>query len=371
MTVSRVPMLDLRRETGELDVELEDAFRRVLRSGHYILGPEVDAFEKECAAYIGVDHALGVSSGTDALLLALMALGIGCGDEVICPTYTFFATAGTVARVGAIPVFTDITPCCYGMSALDLETLITPRTKAIVVVHLFGQCAHMDPILSIASKFSIPIIEDAAQAIGATHHGHAAGTMGKVGCFSFFPSKNLGALGDAGLFVTNDAELAERARTLRVHGGKPKYHHGVVGGNFRIDALQAAMLRVKLRRLDGWTKRRQDNADSYDQQLSGLDTRVETPKRCQERHIYNQYTLRVKDSSRNRLRDFLGASHIGTEVYYPIPMHRQACFSSLSATHLPEAEAAAEQTLALPIFPELQADEIAYVTERLRAFFSS
>lgn len=369
MTVNRVPLLDLRRDTEAMDRELEAAFVRVLRSGHYILGPEVEAFEREVATYIGVDHALAVSSGTDALLLALMALGIGPGDEVICPTYTFFATAGTIARVGARPVFADVMPCCYNILPAELERLVTDRTKAIVPVHLFGQCAHMDLITSFADARKIPVIEDAAQALGAKYNGRSAGTLGSFGSYSFFPSKNLGALGDAGLLVTNDSRLAERARILRVHGGKPKYHHQFVGGNFRMDALQAALLRVKLPHLDSATARRQANAATYTRLLGGTE-QIELPARCHESHIYNQFVIRVKgEGNRDKLQRFLAEAGVGTEVYYPVPMHKQACFASYEpAPSLPVAEAASRETLAIPIFPELAEHEIEYVCDRIRAF---
>jgi dTDP-4-amino-4,6-dideoxygalactose transaminase len=389
--------LDLRRQSAEIDAELEDAFRRVLRSGHYILGPEVDALEKECAQYIGVKHAIGVSSGSDALLVALMALGIGPGDEVICPTYTFFATAGAIWRLGAKPVFCDINPTCYNCDASSIKRCLTPQTKAVIPVHLFGQCADMDPIVELAREKGLHVIEDAAQAIGAEYRGKRAGTMGSLACFSFFPSKNLGALGDAGLLTTSDDALAEKARILRSHGGKPKYYHHVVGGNFRIDALQAALIRVKLRHLDEATKRRQANASLYTElfQLSELaapntcespcsqscprsspadPTKVLLPVTCQSRHIYNQYVIRVAgEGRRDRLQAFLKDKKIGTEIYYPVPMHLQSCFASLSykSGSFPVAEAAARETLALPIFPELTGDEIRYVVDRILEFFRS
>jgi dTDP-4-amino-4,6-dideoxygalactose transaminase len=380
VSVDHVPFLDLRRETGSLDAELQDAFARVLGSGRYILGPEVEALEAQCAQLLGVKHALGVSSGTDALLLALMTLGIGAGDEVICPTYTFFATAGVVWRTGARPVFVDVLPCCYNLDPSGVAARVTPRTRAIIPVHLFGQCAHMDPILQLASSRGIAIVEDAAQAIGASTGGRRAGTMGRLGCFSFFPSKNVGALGDAGLLVTDDDALAAKARVLRTHGAEPKYHHALVGGNFRMDALQAALLRVKLTRLDASTARRQANARLYRQlfEARGLDgTRLILPAECQETHVYHQYVVRVPDppgrhgtgSTRDGLRTLLAERRVGTEVYYPVPMHLQPCFSALGgrAGDLPQAEGAAVETLALPIFPELTHDEIEYVTHGVAA----
>ncbi len=378
--IDNVPLLDLRREP-ELDLALEEAFRRVLRSGHYILGPEVDALEAECASYLGVSHALGVSSGTDAILLALMALGIGPGDEVLCPTYTFFATAGTIWRLGARPIFVDIDPVTYNCDVRALAGRITSRTRAIMPVHLFGQAADLDPILALAADRGLAVVEDAAQALGSEYKGRRVGGHGAFGCFSFFPSKNLGALGDAGLLTTNDAALAERARILRTHGGKPKYHHQVVGGNFRIDALQAALLRVKLPRLDGYTAARQRNAALYDELLlaSGQAARgagdrpVLLPAVVASRHIYNQYVIRLPEPGhRDRLRAFLKDRGVGTEVYYPVPMHEQACFAELGHRlgDFPHAEAAARQTLALPIFPELRQDEIRHVVGSVLAFFA-
>ena len=363
--IKQVPLLDLRRLAPDLKAELEDAFKRVLESGHFILGPEVDALEKECAAYLQVGHAVGVSSGTDALLIALMALGIGAGDEVVCPSYTFFATAGTIARTGARPVFVDCNPDTYNIEADAIARALTPRTRAIMPVHLFGQCAEMDPILALAKERHIPVIEDAAQALGSEYQGRRAGSMGEMGCFSFFPSKNLGALGDAGLVTTNDAALAEKLRVLRAHGGKPKYHHSIVGGNFRIDALQAALLRPKLRRLDGWTAQRQKNAALYTELFTAaaLGDRLGLPVVRQSRHIFNQYVIRVPGAGRrDKLQADLKQRGIGTEVYYPVPMHKQKCFSEIAGGQsLPVSELAAQETLAIPIFPELTEAELRHV----------
>ncbi len=393
--VCAVPLLDLRRHGADVDAELKEAFCRVLEGGCYVLGPEVDALEKECAAYVGAKHAIGVSSGTDALVLALMTLGVGPGDEVICPTYTFFATAGAIWRVGARPVFCDIHPTCYNCNPRSIIELTTNRTRAIIPVHLFGQCAQMAPILDFASQRGIPIIEDAAQAIGSECGSGRAGNMGSMGCFSFFPSKNLGALGDAGLLTTNDDALADKARILRSHGSKPKYHHHVVGGNFRIDALQAALIRVKLKRLDSYTAKRQKNAALYTELLeqSGIaapnsctngcgsacrtsmpakDARILSPVSCQPRHIYNQFVVRIPgEGTRDKLQAFLRERKIGTEIYYPVPLHLQDCFASLNyhSGMLPVAETAARETLALPIFPELSHDEIRYVVDQTIAFF--
>lgn len=382
--VTQVPLLDLRRFDAAQEAEMVETFRRVLKSGHYILGPEVDGLEKECADYLKVKHAIGVSSGTDALLVALMALDIGPGDEVICPTYTFFATAGCVWRTGAKPVFVEIDPVTYNCDPADIARKVTAKTKAIMPVHLFGQCAEMNPLLDLSKSKGIPIIEDAAQAIGSEYQGNRAGAMGAIGCFSFFPSKNLGCLGDGGLVTTNDDVLAEKLKVLRAHGGKPKYYHGIVGGNFRIDALQAALIRVKLKQLDASTEARQKNAALYTQLLTnaGIATYSTSadakqkplwlPVVKQNRHIFNQYILRLpQEGARDRLRSFLNERKVGTEVYYPVPMHLQQCFASLGHKEgdFPLSEAAAKQTIAIPIFPELTEEEIRFVVDQLVAFF--
>jgi dTDP-4-amino-4,6-dideoxygalactose transaminase len=380
VSVEGVPLLDLCRLDADLQSELVETFSRVLASGHYILGPEVDAFEAECARYIGVRHAIGVSSGTDALLLALMALGIGPGDEVICPTLTFFATAGSIWRTGARPVFVDSSLVDYNCDTEEMASRISARTKAIMPVHLFGRCADMVGLRGLAG--AVPIIEDAAQAIGATSSGQGAGTFGSYGCFSFFPSKNLGGFGDAGLVTTNDDTLAEKARVLRAHGGKPRYYHQVVGGNFRIDALQAALLRPKLRRLDGWTRKRQENAAAYAGLLSAtglaagsdsesVDSPIVYPASGDGRHVFNQFCIRVAAGRRDALRAWLSKYGVGTEVYYPLPLHLQQCFASLGAKpgEFPRAERAAAETIALPIFPQLRLEEIEYVVDCIRRFF--
>jgi dTDP-4-amino-4,6-dideoxygalactose transaminase len=378
-----VPLLDLRRGADELDSELRDAFQRVLVSGQYILGPEVEALEAECARYLGCEFAIGVSSGTDALLVALMALGVGPGDEVICPTYTFFASAGTIWRTGARPVFVDSSLEDFNVLPAQIAEKISARTKAIVPVHLFGQMADMDAICHAAG--SIPVVEDAAQAFGATGRAGGAGNAGALGCFSFFPSKNLGGFGDSGLVSSRDAQLADTVRLLRAHGGRPKYHHHVVGGNFRIDALQAALLRPKLRRLAGWTERRRINASLYTDLLQG--TGIAAPNTGQERgeaavlyprateghHIYNQYCVRIIGAGRrDQLKTYLQERGVGTEIYYPIPMHLQACFASLGHQRgdFPFAERAADEALALPIFPYLRPEEIHYVVDHIATFFA-
>jgi dTDP-4-amino-4,6-dideoxygalactose transaminase len=356
-----VPLLDLKRQYSTIKGEIEEVLRNVCDSQYFILGPEVEAFEKEVAEYINVKHALGVSSGTDAIILALMALGIGPGDEVITSPYSFFATAGCIARVGARPIFVDIDPASFNLNPELIESKITPRTKAIMPVHLYGQCAEMDQINAVASKHGLKVIEDAAQALGSEYHSKRAGGLGDVGCFSFFPSKNLGAFGDAGLVTTNDSELYEQLKLLRVHGGKEKYYHDFIGGNFRIDALQAAVLRVKLKHLDSWTRGRQHNAERYRQLLT--DSTVTLPSESKNRrHIYNQFVIRTEN--RDPLLKQLREAQIGCEIYYPVPLHLQKCFSYLeySMGDLPQSEIAAKETLALPIFPELREDELAHVS---------
>jgi dTDP-4-amino-4,6-dideoxygalactose transaminase len=368
----KVPLLDLKRQNEACAPELRAAFERVLASGQFILGPEVDAFEAECKTLLGARHAIAVSSGTDALLLAFMALGLGAQDEVVCPSYTFFATAGCVARTGAKPVFVDVTPCCFNLDPKALEGAITPRTKAIVPVHLFGQCCDMDAISEIARKKKIALVEDAAQSLSARYGGRAAGTIGAFGCFSFFPSKNLGAFGDAGLLTCEDDALAERARILRTHGSKPKYHHREIGGNFRIDALQAALLRVKLPRLESYTKARRANVARYEAGFNArglLDGKnLVFPKVCQPEPIWNQLVVRVP-ARRDALQEHLKSREVGTEIYYPVPLHEQECFKHLKTGPLLESERAARETLALPVFPELEAAEIDHVVSQVASFF--
>jgi dTDP-4-amino-4,6-dideoxygalactose transaminase len=351
-----IPLLDLGVQNGPLRDQLRAAFDRVLDRNEFILGSEVDAFEREIGRHLGVEYAIGVSSGTDALLLALMALGIGPGHEVITTPYTFFATAGCIVRAGARPVFVDIDPRTFNLDVSKVESAITERTRAIMPVHLFGQACELTPLIDLCKARGLFLIEDAAQAIGARSQGQAVGTLGDFGCFSFFPSKNLGAFGDAGLLVTRDADLAKRARLLRAHGASPKYIHALVGANFRIDALQAALLRVKLPHLDHWTEGRRKNAESYDRLFAaaGLNaSRLTTPNRAEAGHIYNQYVIRT--DRRDALKAHLQSERIGCEVYYPLPMHLQQCFADLNYKpgDFPESERASRETLALPIFPEL------------------
>jgi dTDP-4-amino-4,6-dideoxygalactose transaminase len=369
-TAVEVPLLDLKQQYQAIKDDVDAAVARVIESQYFILGPEVTALEEEVAAYSSVAHAVGMSSGTDALLAALMALDVGPGDEVITTTYSFFATAGVVARLGARTVFVDIDPATFNIDTAAAVDAVTDRTKAIMPVHLYGRLADMDPLLDVARRRGIAVIEDAAQAIGAVDaQGRSAGSIGDMGCFSFFPSKNLGGFGDGGMTVTNDDALAHRLRLLRMHGSEPKYYHAIVGGNFRLDALQAAVLRVKLRHLDDWTAARRRNAARYRALFAaaGIADRVTLPA-DDAGHIYNQFVIRV--AARDELRRHLAAQRIGTEIYYPIPLHLQECFAALGyhAGDLPHAEAAARETLALPVYPELSEEQLAHVVESIREF---
>jgi dTDP-4-amino-4,6-dideoxygalactose transaminase len=351
----KVPLLDLRAQYATIRSEIREAIDRVCDAQQFIMGEEVTGLEREVAAFCEARFAVGVSSGTDALLIALMALGIGPGDEVITPTYSFFATAGTVVRLGARPVFVDIERSSFNLDPAQLAAAVTPRTKAIIPVHLFGRCSDMEAVGTVAARHGIPVVEDAAQAIGARdEQRRSAGTIGAIGCLSFFPSKNLGAFGDAGMVLTNDPALAERLHVLRTHGSQPKYYHKVVGGNFRLDAIQAAVLRVKLPYLSGWTKARRENAERYRAFFRelGLVGRITLPEDTPG-HIYNQFVIR--SAGRDELQRHLREVGIGTEVYYPVPLHLQECFGGLGYHEgsLPEAEAAAKDSLALPIYPEL------------------
>lgn len=373
----KIPILDLKRQYHTLKAEIDAALARVIESGQLILGPEVEAFEREVAQYLGVKHAIGVASGTDALWLSLKAANIGPGDRVIVPSFTFFATAGAVHNVGATPVFADIDPKTFNLNPMHVRDLLESdaqfqkRAKAIIPVHLYGQAADMDELLTIARQYELTVIEDAAQAIGAKYKDRIIGTLGHLGCFSFFPTKNLGAYGDGGLVVTNDDTLAERVRLLRVHGSKPKYYHHAVGTNSRLDALQAAILRVKLAHLDKWTRVRQGHAAHYDRELSELEV-LTVPYRALDRtHIYHQYTVRISEGRRDGLQKFLKDQGISTEIYYPLPLHLQPCFRHLgySEGQLPESERASREVLSLPIFPELRSDELKYILKSIRQFF--
>jgi dTDP-4-amino-4,6-dideoxygalactose transaminase len=362
VSAQAVPLLDLAAQNAPLAEAIRGAIMRVVDSGQFILGEEVAAFEREAARYLGVAHAIGVSSGTDALLVALMALEVGPGDEVITTPFSFFATAGCVARLGAKPVFVDIDPETFNIDVGAVESAITPRTRAVVPVHLFGQPADLVRLSAVCAAHDLPIVEDAAQSFGATFEvdgtSRRAGTTGSLGCFSFFPSKNLGCFGDGGLIATDRDDLAERVRMLRAHGSEPKYYHRVIGGNFRLDALQAAVLRVKLPHLDGWTAARRQNAAVYDRMFTEAalpQACLRPPLRAHLGHCYNQYTIRTR--ARDGLREHLRSQQIGTEVYYPLPLHLQPCFEYLRHARgsFPESERAADEVLSLPIYAELAA----------------
>ena len=388
--MTNVPLLDLKAQYAQIRADVMPIIEEVCASQRFILGEHVLALEAEVAAYCASAAGVGVSSGTDALLLALMALGVGAGDEIITTPFTFFATAGTIARLGARPVFCDIDPVSFNLSPQAVSDFIDQhcrvqgsqllnratggRIKGLMPVHLYGQSADMDPLMVVAKHYNLKVIEDAAQAIGTEYHGVRVGSIGDIGCFSFFPSKNLGAFGDAGLCTTNDAELAESMRVLRVHGGKPKYFHAVIGGNFRIDELQAAVLRVKLKYLDGWTAARQRNAAYYTAAFAAANCakNLTTPQATVKgRHIFNQYVVRVQN--RDALKDHLTAQGIGTEIYYPVPLHLQKCFSYLKHApgDFPQSERAAAETLALPIYPELTQTQLDHVVASVAAFYRS
>ncbi len=364
-----VPMLDLKPQYQTIKDQVQAEISALCESQMFILGPKVEEFERRAADYCHAGFACGVSSGSDALIVALMAEGIGEGDEVITTPYTFFATAGAIARVGATPVFVDIEPVAYSLDATRLEQAITPRTRAIIPVHLYGQPADMDPILDIARRHHLIVIEDAAQAIGADYRGQRVASLGDYGCLSFFPSKNLGGFGDAGMVLTNAPEKAERLKIFRNHGMSPKYHHHFVGGNFRIDALQAAVLNVKLDHLDAWTEARQRNARDYERLLAGCpDVTLPACAPWTTRHVRNQFVIRVPAAKRQALWDGLHANGIGCDVYYPVPLHLQKCFAHLGHRQgdFPVSEQAALETLAIPIYPELSDDQKTYVADTIR-----
>lgn len=367
-----VPLLDLTAQYGPIREAVLDAITRVCDSQRFIMGAEVEALEHELAAMLEVEHAVAVSSGTDALLVTMMALGMGPGAEVIVPTYSFFATAGSVTRLGATPVFVDIDPVTFNIDPAAITRALSPRTRAIMPVHLFGLGADMDAVLATAAQAGVPVIEDAAQAIGARIGGHTAGSLGAAGCFSFFPSKNLGAFGDAGLVTTNDAALAAELRLLRNHGAEAQYVHRRVGGNFRLDALQAAVLRVKAPHLAGWTDARRRNADRYRTLIAeyDLERTLQVPvEPVGFRHIYNQFVIRGPE--RDALRAHLTAHHVGTAIYYPVPFHRQPCFASQEpgGGSFPVADRAAATSLALPIYGELTAEQQRHVVASIAAFY--
>jgi len=369
-----VPLLAIDRQNGPLSEQFRQVIDEVCHSGRFVLGPDVAALESELAASLDVPHVIGCASGSDALLLALMALGLEAGDEVILPSYTFFATASAVTRLGGIPIFADIDPATFLVDPEDVARRITSRTRAIMPVHLFGQTADMDALLPIAEAAGIPVIEDAAQSILSTWHGRCTGGIGDVGCFSFYPTKNLGAFGDGGFLTTTRDDLADALRKLRVHGMEPRYYHDVVGINSRLDSLQAAVLRVKLPHLDAWTTDRERNAARYSDLFTrcGLTDVITLPRAdSRGRHVWNQYVIRIANGRRDALRSHLAAAKVGTEIYYPVPLHLQQCFAYLGwqTGDLPVTEQAAHETLALPIFPELEPQEQRTVVGRIAEFF--
>jgi len=373
-----IPLLDLKAQYKSIKQEIKQAIERVCEQQEFILGPEVEGLEKDLTDYIGAKYGVGVASGSDALIIALMVLGIGRDDEVITTPYTFFSTASAIWRLGARPVFVDIDPSTYNLNPALLRGVITSKTKAIIPVHLFGLCADMREISRIAGQYGLKVIEDAAQAFGARYlftpgspdGFHFAGTMGDLGCFSFFPSKNLGCFGDGGMIVTNHQQYAQLARILRVHGSNPRFYHSMVGMNSRLDALQAAILRIKLPYLDSWTRKRQENARYYNQALEGVGD-LTIPTHPQDNiHVYNQYVIRTKE--RDGLRRYLAEKGIATAIYYPLPLHLQSCFKDLGYKpgDFPEAERASRETLSLPIYPELTEEQKEYIVSTIREYFS-
>ncbi|MCI0530562.1 MAG: DegT/DnrJ/EryC1/StrS family aminotransferase [candidate division Zixibacteria bacterium] len=364
----QVPLLDLKRQYLTIKTEVDDAIARVLSHTQFILGPEVKQFEESLAAYCESQFAVGCASGTDALLLSLRACDVGPGDEVITSSFSFFATAGAISRLGATPIFVDILPDSYNIDPALIEAKITPRTKVIMPVHLFGQCADMDAISELAKKHNLKIVEDAAQAIGAKYKNKKAGTLGDLGCFSFFPSKNLGAYGDAGAVITDDPEMADKIRMLRVHGSRKKYYHETVGYNSRLDTFQAAILSAKLNHLDQWTNKRREYAKFYSERFSHLP--LQTPGEGKDTfHIFHQYTLAV--SNRDKLKDFLKQKQIGFDTYYPLPLHQQECYRQLAQSNgsFPMAEKKSAEVISLPIFPELTGAELDYVSDCIIGFY--
>ncbi len=370
----KVPLLDLKEQNQTLRAEVDAAISKVLDSNGFILGAEVEALENELASYCQTKFAVGCASGTDALLLALMALDVSFGDEVITTPYSFFATVSAVTRLGATPVFVDIDPKTYNLDVSQIEAKVTERTKAIQPVHLFGQCAAMSELRKISKKYNIPLVEDAAQAIGAEENGGRAGAMSEIGCFSFYPSKNLGGMGDGGFLTTDDEVLVNKLKALRVHGSEKRYYHQWVGLNSRLDALQAAILRVKLPHLDSWSDKRKANADIYRKLFTdaGLTEQITLPfEREGGRHIYNQFVIKVSER-RDELKQFLSENNIGTDIYYPVSLHLQECFAYLNYQKgdFSESEKASRETLALPIFPELTVEQQKYVVEKIAEFFN-
>lgn len=392
-----VPLLDVNAQNLPLEAELKEVFSKVLSSGRFILGEEVEAFESESAVALGAKHAISVSSGTDALIVALMALGIGPGDEVLCPSFTFFATAGSISRTGATPVFCDVCPVCFGIDVDSAKSKLTPKTRAIVPVHLYGQSAAMNSVLAFAKEHDLKILEDVAQSFGATYHEKGCGTMGDIGSFSFFPSKNLGGFGDGGLVTTESDELAEKILRLRNHGMHPRYHHAVVGGNFRMDALQCALLRVKLRQIKSYEIGRARNARYYINRISQFpgvvqssesdcchpqeqsaelaDAKLILPVACEKNgHVWNQFTMRVPgEGRRDALKDHLNGLGIGSEIYYPVPMHRQECFSELPSHSLSDCTVSDQlsgEVVSVPVYPEMTAGQLDEVIAGIASFLA-
>ena len=370
----KIPLLDLKAQYKEIKDDIEIAVQEVFVSQNFILGPKVQVCEEAISRYCNSAHAVGVSSGSDALLISLLCEGVGMGDEVITTPYTFFATIGAITRLGATPVFVDIDPGTYNLNVTQIESKITSATRAIIPVHLYGQMADMDPVMELSAAHNLVVIEDAAQAIGAEYKGQRAGSIGHYGCFSFFPSKNLGGAGDGGIVTTQCPKRAEKLSVFRNHGSKPKYHHKYVGGNFRLDALQAAIILVKLNYLDKWTSARQDNAAYYHNCLSSMgvaNDKLNLPQLPTDRHVLNQYVIR--STFRNALREYLNEKGIGTEIYYPVPAHLQECYTYLGHAEgaYPESEKAAKETLALPIYPELTHTQIQYICDAIHSFYNS
>ena len=372
----KIPIFDLTRQYSQIEKEIEEAIDRVLRSGRFILGEEVEQFEKEIAEFCGVKHAIGVASGSDALYLAIRALDIGKGDAVIVPAFTFFATAGAVVNSGAQPIFADIDHKSFNISVSDIERILNTykgpnKIRAIIPVHLYGQMADMDEILALAKKYNLYVIEDAAQAIGAEYKGRKAGSLGDAGCFSFFPTKNLGAYGDGGMVVTSDEGLAKKLLMLRTHGANPKYYHKMIGINSRLDALQAAILRVKIRHLTDWIEKRRCIAEKYSNSLSEIEEIIIPKELPYRNHVFHQYTIRVLNDKRDLLKKVLYEAGIGTEIYYPLPLHLQQCFRHLGYREgeLPESERFSKEVLSLPMFPELNELEHRYVFQNIKQFF--
>lgn len=367
-SVTSVPLLDLKRQYVAIKTEIDEAIVKVVANTQFILGPEVKTFEESVASYCKTKFAIGVASGTDALLISLRACGVGPGDEVIIPTFSFFATASAVHNLGAKPIFVDINPETYNLDPDLIQEKITKKTKVIMPVHLFGQSCDMDPILDLAKKYNLKVVEDAAQALGAEYKNKKTGSVSDLGCFSFFPSKNLGGMGDGGMVVTSNPELAEKVKLLRTHGAKQKYYHDIVGYNSRLDTIQAAVLNVKLKYLDSWSKKRRENAQIYNQQLKGCE--ITLPKaESYNYHIYNQYTIAVKN--RDELKDFLKQKGVGCEVYYPVPLHLQECFSYLGYKKgsCPISEKKASAVISLPVFPELTEKEQECVISAIKQFY--